>query len=303
MLSASACTSSLDRWGEVTPYPTLTPIPSPTLRISASPTLAPTPTPTTSPTPDPSPTATSPPSSTPLACWSEGGKLEKRAINSPQLEDPLEYQVFTPPCYEHFADKHYPVLYLLHGLYYSDNQWLRMGAHTTANTLMAEGEIPPFIIIFPRDHIWTLPPENKFGEVLVRDLVPWIDSHYRTIPGNEYRAIGGLSRGGNWAIHIVLQYWDIFGALGAHSAPIFYSDGLRLSDWLDEIPSEEMPRIFLDIGQDDKDNNYILSFEEMLRERGIPHEWHLNSGSHNEEYWISHLDQYLLWYSEAWREE
>ncbi len=319
ILSTSACTPGLPRWGEVTPYPTLTIKPTLTLIPSASPTATPTPiltveapptvetsppeTPASIPAETSTPTENVPPSATPFACWSKGGYLEQKSIISPELEHPLEFQVYLPPCYYHYPEKHYPVLYLLHGLYYSDNQWVRMGLVNTANELMAAGEIPPFIIILPRDQDWSLPPTNKFGEVLVFELVLWVDNNYRTIPGSEFRAIGGLSRGGNWAIHIVLQYWGMFGALGAHSAPVFYTDGLKIPRWLDEIPPEKMPRIFLDIGEDDGDGKYMHSFEGMLTKRNIPHEWHLNPGTHNEEYWSSHLEQYLRWYSDAWRED
>ncbi|OQY37539.1 MAG: hypothetical protein B6243_00335 [Anaerolineaceae bacterium 4572_5.2] len=239
---------------------------------------------------------------TPLGCWENGGYLTEDAISTTALELPLEFRIYLPPCYYHQPDRYFPVLYLFHGLYSTDIQWVRMGVVETANSLMGTGEIPPFIIVMPRDSDWSLPPENKFGEMIITEFIPWIDGHYRTIPGNDFRAIGGLSRGGNWAINLGLRHWGMFGSIGAHSAPIFYTDGLQLSRWLDNIPSEKMPRFFLDIGEKDGDGEYLHQFEEMLSERGIPHEWHLNSGTHNEKYWSAHLEQYLRWYSEPWQE-
>lgn len=238
---------------------------------------------------------------TSLPCWEKGGYSDRFTLVSNQLEDPLEYRVYLPPCYYHQTDRSYPVLYLLHGLYSNDIQWVRIGVEETANRMMASGEIPPFIIIMPNDMDWEIPPTNKFGEVLVKELVLRVDNQFRTIPTREYRAIGGLSRGGNWALHIGLQYWGIFGALGAHSAPVFITDGMQIAGWLDDIPPESMPRIFLDIGHRDANGAYLHVVEEMLSERGIPHEWYLNIGRHNEEYWSANLDEYLRWYSEPWK--
>lgn len=311
ILSTSACTPGVSQTGEggwVSPTPMQTPPASPTVELSPTPMVTRSPTVAPYPTDTPPPPSAAPPtegpqaSPTPHHCWNRGGYLEKESISAAELEHPLAFQVYLPPCYYHHTEQYYPVLYLLHGLYSTDNQWVRLGVVETARTLMTEGEIPPFIIVMPRDRDWSLPPENKFGDVLVFELVLWVDNHYRTIPGHEFRAIGGLSRGGNWALHIGLQYWGMFGALGAHSAPVFYTDGLKISRWLDEIPPEKMPRIFIDIGENDGDGEYIHIFEDMLNERGIPHEWHLNPGTHNEEYWGAHLEQYLLWYSETWGE-
>jgi len=302
IFSVSACTSNASPLeGRTPPAPTVTPQASSTWTASPPPTLSPshTPRPEGEQIPSPETPQTTP---TPHHCWNKGGYLSREEILTTELEHPLEFGVYLPPCYYHQVDRYFPVLYLLHGLYSTDVQWVRMGVVDTANDLMAKGEIPSFIIILPRDQDWSLPPDNKFGEMIISELVPWVDGNYRTIPGHEFRAIGGLSRGGNWAINIGLQHWGMFGAFGAHSAPVFYSDGLQIPRWLNDIPDERIPRIFLDIGESDGNGAYIYKFENMLSERNIPHEWHLNPGTHNEEYWSAHLGQYLRWYSEAWQE-
>lgn len=228
--------------------------------------------------------------------------MDRYQMETPSLDKPLEYRVYLPPCYYHHAERQYPVLYLLHGLYYNDSQWDRLGVDETANALISSGDLPPFIIVMPRDRDWEVPPTNKFGEVLVTELILRVDKQFRTIPSREYRAIGGLSRGGNWALHLGFQYWGIFGALGAHSAPVFITDGPRIPEWLDEIPAKSMPRIFLDIGDHDLNGVYLHEVEKMLSERGIPHEWYLNTGRHNEDYWQANLEMYLRWYAQPWKE-
>jgi enterochelin esterase-like enzyme len=194
------------------------------------------------------------------------------------------------------------VLYLIHGQSYNDDQWDRLGADETADRLIASGEIVPFLIVMPRDRVWTQPSEDKFGEALVQVLVPWIDANYRTLPSRYFRAIGGLSRGASWAVHLGVNYWGIFGAVGAHSLPVFWEDTYKMRRWLDAIPAIAMPRFYIDIGDQDLDSlvNSATWFAKLLDERDIPHEWHLNPGRHDEAYWRAHVEQYLRWYAQDW---
>ena len=146
-------------------------------------------------------------------------------------------------------------------------------------------------------------PENLFGDHLVNDLIPWVDAHYRTLVDREYRAIGGLSRGGNWAVRIGIMNWDLFEAIGAHSAPLFYGDLDRIPGWIEAIPESKIPRLYLDIGGDDTDWEDAAAFESLLVELSVPHSWHQFPGMHEESYWHAHLDEYLLWYSSGWGAE
>jgi enterochelin esterase-like enzyme len=224
-------------------------------------------------------------------------------LTTPFLRQPLEYRVYLPPCYDRQPAHRYPVLYLIHGQSYTDDQWERLGAGKTADDLISNGDIPPLIIVMPRDRIWEQPTVDKFGEAVVQALIPYIDQAYRTSPTREYRAVGGLSRGAGWAIHLGLSHWELFGAIGAHSLPVFWSDTAHIPAWLDSIPFESLPRIYIDIG--DKDRPPILGsaiwFEQLLTRKGIPHEWHLFSGYHEEAYWRAHIEQYLRWYSLGWQ--
>lgn len=249
----------------------------------------------------PSPTLTP----TPLECWSQGGVLEEGSLRRVPLPLPLDYIVYLPPCYDQLPERRFPVLYLIHGQNYNNDQWDRLGADETADALIASGEIPPFIMVFPRDRSWAQPTEDRFGEVLVTSLIPHIDQEYRTLPDRAYRAIGGLSRGAGWAVHLGLKEWELFGAIGANSLPVFWTDTAHVAEWLDAIPKESLPRIYLDIGE--KDRPTILQsaiwFENLLTEKNIPHEWHLFSGYHEEAYWESHVEQYLRWYTRGWELE
>ena len=214
----------------------------------------------------------------------------------------MEYAVYLPPCYDEQAQRRYPVLYMIHGQSYNQDQWDRLNADETLNKLVGAGELSPFILVLPRDRSWAQPTEDFFGAVLADELIPYIDDHYRTLNERAYRAVGGLSRGAGWAVHLGLSRWELFGAIGGHSLPVFWSDTSHIRAWLDAIPPGEYPRIFLDIGEKDRPQilNSAMWFENILTERDIPHEWYLFPGYHEEAYWQSHIERYIRWYAQEW---
>lgn len=247
--------------------------------------------------------ASSPLTATPvrLPCWDQGGKITLQTLETPLTPNPWPFRVYTPPCYEQETERHYPVIILIHGSSFKEDQWDRFGVDETANTLIGTFEIPPFILLMPYDWYWTYEPfKDPFGEALVTYLIPWMDKNYRTLPEREYRAIGGLSRGASWAVHLGLKHWELFGAVGGHSLPVFPTDPVFLEEWLRAIPRTSVPRFFLDIGEEDNLLEKALWFENLLNANNVPHEWHLNPGTHDEAYWTAHLEQYLRWYTETW---
>jgi enterochelin esterase-like enzyme len=225
------------------------------------------------------------------------------SLESSLLNKPLDYRVYLPPCYEEQTQQRYPVLYLVHGQSYNDDQWDRLGADEAAGRLIAAGEIAPLILVMPRDRVWSQPDEDMFGRAVVEELIPFIDGNYRTLADRTHRAVGGLSRGAGWAVHFGLSQWELFSAFGAHSPATFWSDALQFRTWLKEIPADSLPRIYLDAG--DHDRPEILDaaqrFAALLTQLGIPHEWYLFPGYHDEAYWSAHVEKYLRWYAEALR--
>ncbi len=227
------------------------------------------------------------------------------AVTSHSLETELsppvwEFRIYTPPCYETQADRYYPLLILIHGSTYTDSHWDDLGADETADKLIRTGQTSPFIILMPRDPFWIDPLDDPFDEALILHILPWVEQNYRTIPGRTFRAIGGISRGASWAIHLGIKHPGLFAAVGAHSLPVFVKDPPRLKRWLNEISPEEMPRFYLDIGDKDRLLDNALWFENLLTSMNIPHEWYLNKGRHDNAYWTGHLERYLRWYTSGW---
>jgi enterochelin esterase-like enzyme len=214
----------------------------------------------------------------------------------------MDYRIYLPPCYDQQPQRRYPSLYLFHGQGSTDDQWDRLGADDSADKLIAAGEIPPLLIIMPHDRYGGEPDQSPYAEAILNDLIPYIEKTYRTIPDRTHRAVGGLSRGAGWAVHLAIADWKHFSALGAHSPAIFYYDAERMRTLLDAIPDDSYPRIYIDIGNRDRPEimRVTLWFENLLNDRSIPHEWRLFTGYHSEEYWSAHMDQYLRWYTQDW---
>jgi len=250
------------------------------------------------PIPTPSPTETLTATPTTPACVVQPGRVDKGVLET--TKPPQEFFIYLPPCYDEKTDQRYPVLYLLNGQTYNDNQWIRLGAVNVLDNLIHSGESIPFIIVFPDDRYWNLPAGSSFGERLVDDLIPYIDATYRTLPDRIHRAIGGMSRGAGWSLRLGLSRWDLFNVIGLHSLAVLQKDATKISDWLAEIPSSARPNVFMDIGDNDQELVMAQNVEAQFNEYELSHEWHLYSGAHTEEYWSAHVEEYIRWYAEQW---
>jgi enterochelin esterase-like enzyme len=224
--------------------------------------------------------------------------VEKEALDA--FKPAQEFLVYLPPCYDEKTDERYPVLYLLHGQTYTDDQWIRLGAVQALDQLILSGESKPFIVVFPDDRYWNLVAGPGFGKRLIEDIIPYIDSTYRTIPDRDHRAIGGMSRGAGWSLRLGFTHWELFGIIGLHSLAVLQKDANKLGAWIANIPPASRPLIFMDIG--DRDTELIMAqqIEAQFTEYDIVHEWHLYGGAHTEEYWGAHTEEYIRWYAEQW---
>lgn len=146
--------------------------------------------------------------------------------------------VYTPPQYEDNTSARYPVLYLLHGSGGDENAWAEAGrAAQILDNLMAQGRIAPMIVVMPNGLVdWQAAPGEStaynrepsamnvssmmglFENTFVKDIVTYVDAHYRTQPTQDKRAIAGLSLGGLHTIFISANNPTTFGYVGLFSA-------------------------------------------------------------------------------------
>jgi len=231
------------------------------------------------------------------------GHFEYQEIQTTLMTHPLSLRVYLPVCYDPDGEYEYPVLYFLHGQSFTDDQWDRLGADETLDRLILAGEVAPFIIVMPKESDYMSNQwDSKYGPALAEELTVWIDEHYPTCADRICRAIGGLSRGAAWAMRSGLIYWETFGSIGAHSLAPFRGDFNEAPFWFKEIPEEQLPRIWIDVGVLDVNLDAANTFEVRLTKYRIPHEWHIYLGTHNEDYWQAHVEEYLRWYAESWKE-
>jgi enterochelin esterase-like enzyme len=233
-------------------------------------------------------------------CMVKGGAVEEMTFSSEILAADFSYKIYLPPCYDADPDQHYPVLYLLHGLSYDNQQWVRLGLAREMDAMIQHSEVSPFIVVLPLEARFAPPESSLFGDAVMQELLPHVDANFRTLEEKAYRAIGGLSRGAAWAARLGFEHYDRFGKVGGHSLPLFKSDVNRVQTWLTEIPKEDLPLFYLDIGRNDPDWQTALAFANQLDQNAIPHEWYLFNGGHSESYWSAHLAQYLRWYAGDW---
>lgn len=247
----------------------------------------------------PAPTASATPAPT---CTETRGHFEFQEIQTSLMTHPLDFRVYLPPCYDFDTEARYPVLYLLHGQSFKDDQWDRLGADEALDALIADGEARPFIIVMPKESNYMIDQwTSKYGPALAEELVPWIDAHYRTQAERGKRAIGGLSRGAAWAMRTGLIYWDVFGAIGGHSLAPFRGDFNESPFWFQKIPADQLPRIWIDVGSMDFIADAAKVFAGRLEDYDIPFEWHVFDGAHVESYWSAHVKDYLRWYAQDWQ--
>ncbi len=233
-------------------------------------------------------------------CLAVGGNVQEVTFFSDTLMADFSYKVYLPPCYQLDNEKEYPVLILLHGLSYDNQQWLRLGLKETMNDLIQREEISPFIVVLPQEDRFDPPELSLYGEVLVNELLPHVEKNFPILNEKTYRGIGGLSRGAAWAVRIGFEHHELFSKVGAHSLPLFKADVSHVQTWLNNIPKDDLPLIFLDIGRDDPEWDTAQAFADQLDQRCIPHEWYLFNQGHSESYWADHIAQYLQWYGKDW---
>ncbi len=233
-----------------------------------------------------------------FVCPDKRGTVSRSYITTKELPGRLYFTIYLPPCYSTAVN--YPVLYLLHGKSYQDDQWIRLGLPEIMDRRISAGDFPPFIVVMPYDPGWKDPNEGKYDKAIGESLVRWINSEYSAKKDREFRAIGGVSRGSAWAFKIGTKNPQLFSIIGIHSPSFFRADKKVMEEILEGSFDLQKTRIILDIGLQDSELNYTRRFEEFLTKYDIEHSWLVQDGSHSEAYWRQNLEYYLEEYSRDW---
>jgi enterochelin esterase-like enzyme len=140
--------------------------------------------------------------------------------------------VYTPPGYETGTQK-YPIFYLLHGAFDSDDSWTSVGrAGFIIDNLIADNKAKPMVIVMPAGHTESFNlartpgtpralDTDDFVKDFVNDIMPYSEAHYRILRDRQHRAIAGLSMGGAQTLNIAIPHSDEFAYVGVFSSGIF----------------------------------------------------------------------------------
>lgn len=143
--------------------------------------------------------------------------------------------VYTPAEYETNLDKRYPVLYLQHGMGEDERGWHTQGKMADImDNLIAEGKAEPMIVVMDYGNcgypLGSKPGETRetfgasFTPIMLNEIIPYIDSTFRTKSDRENRAMAGLSWGGHETFQTALSNLDKFGSIGSFSGALFDLD-------------------------------------------------------------------------------
>lgn len=164
--------------------------------------------------------------------YSESTKTNRRAF------------VYTPPGYDSNLDKRFPVLYLQHGWGENEYGWSVQGhASLIMDNLIAESKAIPFIVVMTYGMTNDVRPGgmgnfdiSQFETVLVKELIPYVDSNFRTLTDQPNRAMAGLSMGGMETKSITLRNLDKFSHIGLFSGgSITVEDMNKTADFKEKV--------------------------------------------------------------------
>jgi enterochelin esterase-like enzyme len=157
-----------------------------------------------------------------------------------------DYYVYTPPGYDAKKGKRYPVLYLLHGWSDRANGWTAVGkANFIFDNLIAEGKVKPMVVVMPLgygdmkfvlnghsgwdDNAAVSRNVDLFGQALLTEVLPQVESGYRVSKKRNDRAIAGLSMGGLESLTVGLTHPEMFAWVGGFSSALGHNDEQRFA--------------------------------------------------------------------------
>jgi enterochelin esterase family protein len=157
--------------------------------------------------------------------------LQRNPLGDPHVR---RVTVYLPPGHDDFADRRYPVLYLLssHGSTGPGLMNWRAWDPTIKDQLDAlieSEQIGPLIVVLP--DMWTRfggsqyinsAAMGRYEDYLIEEIVPLVDTNYRTLPERNHRGVFGRSSGGFGAITQAMRHPEVFGAFACHSGDLYF---------------------------------------------------------------------------------
>ncbi|MBK6389224.1 MAG: esterase family protein [Saprospiraceae bacterium] len=266
----------------------------------------------------------------------QSGKVyDNLSLPSKILNMERKYAIYLPPDYE-TSSRSYPVLYLLHGGGDDQTGWVQFGeVKNITDKAINEGKATPMIIIMPDANTGRRGYSNNatgtwlYEDFFFKELMPFVEKKYRIKSDKRYRAIAGLSMGGDGSFTYALHHPELFSSacpLSAGTGPLSLEDAMtrvKRSDstatdaqikayyekqsvlhLINNVPEDQKKAVrwYIDCGDDDflYEGNSLAHI--AMRKQEIPHEFRTRDGKHSWVYWRAALPEVLDFVSQAFHQ-
>ena len=265
-----------------------------------------------------------------VAAAQTGKVFDNLSLKSKLLNMDRKYAIYLPPDYE-TSQRSYPVLYLLHGGGDDQTGWVQFGeVQNITDKAIKDGIATPMIIVMPDANTGKRGYSNdatntwRYEDFFFQELMPFIEKTYRVKTEKRYRAVAGLSMGGDGSFTYALHHPELFAAACplsagtgpanidstkarlrrdnpaiADSAITAYYKRQSVLELVNNMPdsSKKAVRWYIDCGDDDflYEGNSLVHI--AMRKKEIPHEFRIRDGAHNWTYWRAALPEVLQFVS------
>lgn len=204
--------------------------------------------------------------------------------------------VYTPACYDKNSSDRYPVLYLQHGMGEDQTGWHKQGKmQYIMDNLIAQGKAVPMLVVMESgdleaSHNPKNCPQEMYGkeltDIILNDLIPYIDETFRTKSTREGRAMAGLSWGGHQTFQTVMPHLDKFAYMGTFSGAIFGVDLNTVFDGIFTRKDEVNSRLrYFFMGMGSQEHFGTEKMVDSLQQMGIQVNYYESPGTAHE--WLT----------------
>jgi S-formylglutathione hydrolase FrmB len=163
------------------------------------------------------------------------GSVQSGDVESKLLGKGVRYFAYLPPGYKDpaNAEKRYPIVFFLHGLFENPNRWMDRGGGVLFDEAIKAGKIPPVIVIVPDGtgsfYSDTLDGKRPYAKFFTQELLPWADKTYRTTGKRDERIMAGSSMGGFGALRFAFTHPELFSAVFVHQPAVLPESPAQVS--------------------------------------------------------------------------
>jgi enterochelin esterase-like enzyme len=208
--------------------------------------------------------------------------LSNQTITSTYMSQTMKFNLIMPSSYNIETDKSYPILYLLHGMGDDHTSWMEKGnAKEWVQQAIKTGVTPELIVVMPDAQVSFY--TGNYEQYFQLELIPYIESRYRTINTRNNRFIAGLSMGGYGTLYHALTYPEKFALAFSMSPVDLNGDITRMFTQHSGIG---VPTFTIDAGRNDfVVNDHPEKIHQAMEAKNIPHQWIYRSGGHDWTFW------------------